>query len=44
MFVIKVEMEDQLAVTEEVDDQVHDPANVAFQEGLLSEEEMAEEQ
>ena len=31
MFVIQVEMEDQPAVTEEIDNQVQDAANVAFQ-------------
>ena len=44
MFVIQVEIEDQPPVVEGIDDQVQDAANVAFQEGLLLEEEMAEEQ
>ena len=39
-----MEIEDQPPVGEEIDDQVQDAANVAFQEGLLPEEEMAEEQ
>ena len=43
MFVFQVEIEDQPPVVEEIDDQVQD-ANVAFQEGLLLEEEMTEEQ
>ena len=37
-------MEDQPAVTEEIDNQVQDAVNVAFKEGLLPEEETAEEQ
>ena len=44
MFVIQAEIEDQPPVVEEIDDQVQDAANVAFQEGLLPEEKMAEEQ
>ena len=44
MFVIQVEIEDQPPVVEEIDEQVQDAANVAFQEGLLPEEETAEEQ
>ena len=42
MFVIPVDIEDQPPV-EEIDEQVQDAANVAFQEGLLPEEEMTEE-
>ena len=34
----------QPPVVEEIDEQVQDAANVAFQEGLLPEEEMADEQ
>ena len=44
MFVIQVEIEDQPPVVEEIDEQVQDAANVGFQEGLLPEEETAEEQ
>ena len=44
MFVIQVEIEDQPPVVEEIDEQVQDAANVGFQEGLLLEEKMAEEQ
>ena len=44
LFVIQVEIEDQPPIVEEIGDQVQDAANVAFQEGLLLEEEMAEEQ
>ena len=43
MFAIQVEIEDQPPVVEETDNQVLDAANVAFQEGLLLEEEMAED-
>ena len=39
-----MEIEDQPPIVEEIDEQVQDAANVAFQEGLLLEEEMAEEQ
>ena len=44
MFVIQVEIDDQLPIVGEVDEQVQDVANIGFQEGLLPEEEMAEEQ
>ena len=44
MFVIQVEIEDQPPVVKEIDKQVQDAANNAFQEGLLLEKEMAEEQ
>ena len=44
MFVIQVEIENQLPVVEEIDEQVQDAANIGFQEGLLPEEEMAKEQ
>ena len=44
MFVIQVEIEDQPPVVEEIDEQVQDVTNAGFQEGLLPEEEMAEEQ
>ena len=44
MFVIQVEIEDQLPVVEDTDEEVQDAANVGFQEGLLPEEEKAEEQ
>ena len=44
MFVIQGKIEDQPSVVEEIDKQVQDAANVAFQEGLLPEEETAEEQ
>ena len=44
MFVIQVKIEDQPPVVEEIDEQVQDVANVAFQEGLLLEEETADEQ
>ena len=44
IFVIQVEIKDQPPVVEEIDKQVQDVANVGFQEGLLKEEETAEEQ
>ena len=44
MFVIQVEIENQPPVVEEIEEQVQDVANVAFQEDLLLEEETAEEQ
>ena len=44
MFVIQVEIEDQLPIVGEVDEQVQDAVNIGFQEGLLPEEETAEEQ
>ena len=44
MFAIQVEIEDQLPVVEGIDKQVQDAANIGFQEGLLPEEKMAEEQ
>ena len=44
MFVVQIEIEDQPPVVEEIDEQVQDVANVTFQESLLPEEEMAEEQ
>ena len=39
MFAIQVIIEDQPPVVEEIDEQVQDAANVAFQEGLLLEED-----
>ena len=39
-----VELQDQPLVTEEIDEQVQDAANVGYQEGLLPEEETIEEQ
>ena len=42
LFRLRLKIEDP--VVEEIDKQVQDAANVAFQEGLLLEEEMAEEQ
>ena len=44
MFVIQVEIEDQLLVVGEIDKQAQDATNIGFQEGLLEEEEMAKEQ
>ena len=44
MFVIQVEIEDQLPIVGKVDEQVQDVANIGFQEGLLPEKKMAEEQ
>ena len=44
MLVIQVEIEDQLPIVDEVNEQVQDVANIGFQEGLLPEEETAEEQ
>ena len=43
MFVIQVEIEDQPAIEGSVDEQVQDVANVAYQEGLLPEEDIQEE-
>ena len=43
MFVIQVETEDQPAIEGSVDEQVQDMANVAYQEGLLPEEDIEEE-
>ena len=39
-----MEIEDQPPIVGEVDEQVQDAVNIGFQEGLLPEEEMAEEQ
>ena len=36
---MQVELQDQPPVTEEIDEQVQDAANVGYQEGLLPEEE-----
>ena len=44
IFVIQVEIEDQLPVVGEIDEQLQDAVNVGFQEGLLADEEIAEEQ
>ena len=44
MFVIQVEIEDQPPIVGEVDEQVQYVANMGYQEDLLPEEEMAEEQ
>ena len=41
---MQVELQDQPAVTEQVDKQVHDAANIGYQEGLLLEEDTVEEQ
>ena len=41
---MQVELQDQPLVTEEIDKQVEDAANVGYQEGLLPEEETLEEQ
>ena len=41
---MQVELEDQPAVTGQVDEQVHDTANIGYQEGLLLEEDTVEEQ
>ena len=43
MFVIQVETEDQPAIEGSVYEQVQDAANVAYQEGLLPEEDIEEE-
>ena len=43
MFVIQVEIEDQPAIKGSVNEQVQDTANVAYQEGLLPEEDIEEE-
>ena len=40
---MQVELKDQPAVTEQVDEQVHDAANIGHQEGLLPEEDTVEE-
>ena len=44
IFVIQVEIKDQAPVVGEIDEQLQDAANVGFQEGLLPDEEIAEEQ
>ena len=44
MFVIQVEIEDQLPVAGQVDEQFQDAVKVGFQKGLFPEEEIAEEQ
>ena len=44
LFVIQVEIEDQPPVVGEVDEQLQDAANVGFQEGLLPDEKIVEEQ
>ena len=41
---MQVELQEQPLVTEEIDEQVQDAANVGYQEGLLPEEETVEEQ
>ena len=41
---MQVELQDQPPVTEYIDEQVQDTANVRYQEGLLPEEETTEEQ
>ena len=41
---IQVEIEDQPPIVGKVDEQVQDVVNIGFQEGLLPEEETAEEQ
>ena len=41
---MQVELEDQPAVTEQVGKQVHDAANIGYQEGLLPDEDSVEEQ
>ena len=44
IFVIQVEIKDQLPVVGEIDEQLQDAANVCFQDGLLADEEIVEEQ
>ena len=41
---MQVELQDKPPITEEIDEQVQDAANVGYQEGLLPEEETVEEQ